>query len=758
MKKRTWYNLIMVAIIVAIMAGGILGVGHIRGWFDKADGTPMLENMVGVVRMERSGVNYTVEKSTVLRVGDIITTQAGATVNITVGSTCVTLGGGAEVIVSALEEPQLHLSAGELFIDAWQKVQITFEAEDGTVNVTAADATVGISYRQGAQTVRVFRGSVADISAGQEKEYVGGEASVSKLQLESLNSFNLAQVRKVNERVTLCITNKELDELEEKRRQELQDMLNGATEPGNTEHVHEFAVTVVAPNCTEAGYTEYRCACGECRREDEVAAVGHRFGPWETVKEATTTQTGLQERRCSGCEAHEERVIQLLSATHTHSYTEEVVAPTCTEKGYTLHTCTCGNSYRDSEVSATGHHYQTQTIAPTCTAQGYTLHKCVCGASYMDDIKLASGHNWGEWIEKGDGLQERTCKSCGMTEQKAQGTILPHVHSYTVQVIKPTCTEKGYTQYTCACGNSYRDSETAAQGHSFGAWTVKTEATTEKEGLMERTCRTCGMAEQKRIDKLTPSHTHKYTDQVIKPTCTEKGYTLHTCACGHSYQDAEVAAAGHQYKEQVVAPTCTTQGYTIHRCACGDSYIDTVQTATGHSWSDWAVTKEATQTQDGTMERYCTDCQEKQTTTIPATGQNQYVYMTIRCDTILNNLSDLTPGKAEFVPSDGVILPTVQIAFSDGETVFDVLVRICEKMSIQLEYSWTPMYGTYYIEGINNLYEFDCGGQSGWMYKVNGWFPNYGVSAYELSAGDQIVFAYTCKGLGTDVGAPEYEG
>lgn len=74
--------------------------------------------------------------------------------------------------------------------------------------------------------------------------------------------------------------------------------------------------------------------------------------------------------------------------------------------------------------------------------------------------------------------------------------------------------------------------------------------------------------------------------------------------------------------------------------------------------------------------------------------------------------------------------------------------------NIQIEYSYTPLYGSYYIEGINHLYEFDCGKQSGWMYKVNGWFPNYGCSSYKLEGGETIVWAYTCKGLGTDIGAP----
>lgn len=130
--------------------------------------------------------------------------------------------------------------------------------------------------------------------------------------------------------------------------------------------------------------------------------------------------------------------------------------------------------------------------------------------------------------------------------------------------------------------------------------------------------------------------------------------------------------------------------------------------------------------------------------------------ITIRCDTILNNMGNLTSGKNAYVPSNGVILGTSTVQFVDGETAFDVLKRACSYAGIQLEYSWTPMYNSYYIEGINNLYEFDCGSESGWMYKVNGWFPNYGCSSYTLKGGDVIVWCYTCNGLGADVGGSVY--
>lgn len=111
--------------------------------------------------------------------------------------------------------------------------------------------------------------------------------------------------------------------------------------------------------------------------------------------------------------------------------------------------------------------------------------------------------------------------------------------------------------------------------------------------------------------------------------------------------------------------------------------------------------------------------------------------------------------KAEFVPSDGWILYPSEVSYTPGETVFDVLKRVCRETDIHMSSRYTPMYGSYYIEGINQLYEFDCGQNSGWMYRVNGWYPNYGCSSYEISDGDNIEWKYTCD-LGSDIGGGVY--
>ena len=125
--------------------------------------------------------------------------------------------------------------------------------------------------------------------------------------------------------------------------------------------------------------------------------------------------------------------------------------------------------------------------------------------------------------------------------------------------------------------------------------------------------------------------------------------------------------------------------------------------------------------------------------------------LSVRCDTILQNIGWLDSEKVDIVPKDGVIFAEKTVTFYEGESVFNLLMREMKRNKIHMEFENTPIYNSAYIEGIANLYEFDCGELSGWMYKVNGWFPNYGCSRYQLKAGDKVEWVYTCD-LGIDVG------
>ena len=124
----------------------------------------------------------------------------------------------------------------------------------------------------------------------------------------------------------------------------------------------------------------------------------------------------------------------------------------------------------------------------------------------------------------------------------------------------------------------------------------------------------------------------------------------------------------------------------------------------------------------------------------------------VRCDTLLGNLDRMQPEKAALVPEDGVILAVTEVEFTAGESVFDVFRRVLRTEKIHFEYVDASAYDSVYIEGIGNIYEFDCGPQSGWMFCVNDIYPGLGSSAYTLADGDVIEFRYTCD-LGADLGA-----
>ena len=137
--------------------------------------------------------------------------------------------------------------------------------------------------------------------------------------------------------------------------------------------------------------------------------------------------------------------------------------------------------------------------------------------------------------------------------------------------------------------------------------------------------------------------------------------------------------------------------------------------------------------------------------TDPKNKEKKKCKISINCSTILENMDDLAEGKSEFVPSNGWILKSTEVAIKEGDTVFDILKRVCRDKGIHMEASNSPTYGTSYVEGINQLYEMDCGELSGWMFKVNGWSPNYGAGRYKVQDGDEISWVYTCN-LGEDVG------
>ena len=193
-----------------------------------------------------------------------------------------------------------------------------------------------------------------------------------------------------------------------------------------------------------------------------------------------------------------------------------------------------------------------------------------------------------------------------------------HKHEYQEEVVAPTCTEQGYTKFTCECGDTYNDKTVEAAGHKYGDWTVTKEATEEEKGSKEKVCSVCK-------DKVTEEipvkeHEHKYTENVVAPTCTENGYTEYTCKCGDTYKYKETPAA---HTIEVLAAkevTCEEDGLTEgQKCsACGEIFVEQVTIeAEGHRFGEWTVVKESTLVAEGVRERDCLVCKQKFTESLP---------------------------------------------------------------------------------------------------------------------------------------------
>ena len=291
----------------------------------------------------------------------------------------------------------------------------------------------------------------------------------------------------------------------------------------------------------------------------------------ETVT-ATCTEDGYTVYTCQCGDTYTE----VIPATG-HSYEAVVTAPTCVDAGYTTYTCACGDSYVTDQVAALGHDYKAVVTAPTCETAGFTTYTCACGDSYVANQVAALGHSYksvttaATCIE--DGSIVYTC-GCGETYTE----ILPALgHDYKAVVTAPTCVDAGYTTYTCHCGDSYTADEVAALGHVYES--VTTDATCTENGSIVYTCH-CGDT----YTEVIPALGHSYKTVVTAPTCEEIGYTTYTCACGYSFITDEVAALGHDYKTEVTAPTCEEIGYTTYTCACGHSYVADEVAALGHDY------------------------------------------------------------------------------------------------------------------------------------------------------------------------------
>ena len=314
----------------------------------------------------------------------------------------------------------------------------------------------------------------------------------------------------------------------------------------------EVTDAAVAPTCTATGLTEGK-HCSVCNEvlvaQTEVKALGHT----EVIDEAvapTCTATGLTEgKHCSVC--NEVLVAQTVVDALGHKHNAVVTEPTCTDKGFTTHTCSaCNDSYVDNYVDAKGHNMQETSakVEPTCETAGSTaVYTCAngCGKTEGGAVVDAKGHDMQETTaavaptcETAGSTAVYTCANgCGKTEGGEAIDALGHDMQETTAAVAPTCEAAGATAvYTCAngCGKTEGGAVVGALGHNMQETSAKVEPKCEEDGKEAvYTCANgCGKTEGgEAIDALE----HSFTNYApIGESDLETASCDHGCGATHT--------------------------------------------------------------------------------------------------------------------------------------------------------------------------------------------------------------------------------
>ena len=498
------------------------------------------------------------------------------------------------------------------------------------------------------------------------------------------------------------------------------------------DHTHEYTKTVLkAPTCTANGVAKFVCACGDLYYAS-IPAAHAEPGEDAEIVEPTCAKDGSLTYVCSGCG---ETISSVLPATGKHNYQETVYDATCTEPQRVGSFCSvCGKENPDSppQVLAPklGHDFtvEKEVVAPGCTEDGYTVYKCsrcdetkkvevpavghkwnngevvdasceagegvkytctVCGATRVEELpgdvgKPATGHTWGEYVSDNAGKHTRTCEVCGKTEtgdcaydsvltaathtdhayttytcsvcgysykEIDETSALDPNHTYIQSVIKPatcttagvaklvcsagdgavngyqsipashtwddgevtkaaTCTEAGEMTFVCSVCKATKTEEIQALGHDI-VFITDAEPTCGKAGEGHNECLTCGYKED--AQEIEPTGEHTFVDKLVDADCTHPDRVGSFCSvCGAAEPGKEVTevgtALGHSYTEEITTkPTCDEKGVKTFTCSrCGDSKTEEIA-ALGHDYQSTGM-EDATCTAPAYDVEECTRC------------------------------------------------------------------------------------------------------------------------------------------------------
>lgn len=276
---------------------------------------------------------------------------------------------------------------------------------------------------------------------------------------------------------------------------------------------HDYvAGQLVAPTCTTSGYTVMTCKNSAtegvtCEHpsynlyDETKPATGHAWKEWVVTEESTNTAAGTMERTCAvdGCFAKETAEIPMGGHDFTGATPEVVEAATCKKNGLVKYTCTahdnCGVSITVSSEKL-AHTLFTEVESADCKKEGHIKIYCkVCEEVIYNQVLNVKEHSWGAWTtvkeptcdqEKGQGKQVRICKNCGDSDEREIAPLA--THDLVQTVVAPTCTERGYTIFSCkGCGMVYRDLFVPALEHEYDDG-VYEAATCTTPGRVKYTC------------------------------------------------------------------------------------------------------------------------------------------------------------------------------------------------------------------------------------------------------------------------------
>ena len=411
-----------------------------------------------------------------------------------------------------------------------------------------------------------------------------------------------------------------------------------AEEFGNEFEAIEGETTlVIAPTCTENGYTRHICTdCGKTFNTDYTDATGHTYGSIIPKTEATCNSEGMEAHYvCSVCgqyfdSSKNEKTVEELTIPYAHEWNEGEItkAATCTEAGSKLYTCTKCSQTKTEEIPAFGHTeaeaVKENEVSASCAMQGSydnVVYCSVCGEELSREKVMLPvvAHT-----PQKDNAVTPTCTKPGLTEGShcsVCGTVLIEQqvinatgHTYTSAVTKTaTCTSKGIRTYTCSTCNDTYTTELEMTAHT-PVTDNAVAATCTSTGLTEGShCSVCGYVIV--AQEVINATGHAYTSVVTAPTCKEQGYTTYTCAtCGESYKgDFTAVTDNHDYKAVITTPaTCTKTGIKTFTCTlCGDSYKADFTAVTDNHDYIGTVTTPSTCTARGVTTFTCSVCGDK---------------------------------------------------------------------------------------------------------------------------------------------------